>query len=93
MAFPDNLPYILYYRVGKAVIPTLCRQPVKYISSSGVTNANVVCPTIPYGADAWRLRDTDPWQSFKDLPTAWLPYLNRVRGSEMDPRPAPRNKG
>lgn len=87
MKFPEDLPEILYWRMGECVKPTLCRRPVSYQASSGRTDAPEVCPQIPYGADGWRLSDDEPWRPLSELPQAWLPFLNRPRGSEMDPRP------
>jgi hypothetical protein len=86
MIFPDDLPHILEYRVGDTIRATLPRRHVEYVSSSGDTNANEICPQIPFGADAVR-RIGGPWRKLSALPKAWLPFLYRQRPSEMDPRP------
>jgi hypothetical protein len=92
MTFPPDLPGILYYRVGGVILTTLPRRPVVYVSSSGATNAAVVRPTIPLGCDAWRADPSGPWLKLDQLPAAWLPFLNRPRNSEMDPRPEAKGK-
>jgi hypothetical protein len=74
---PDDLPGILYYRVGCTVRATLPRRPVSYVGSSGATDAAQVCPNIPHGADAWREEPAGAWRPLKELPPAWLPWLNR----------------
>jgi hypothetical protein len=76
MNYPDDLPWILEYRVGDTVRATLPRRKVENVSSSGDTNANEVCPRIPVGADAVR-RVGGPWRKLEDLPKHWLPFLNR----------------
>lgn len=88
MDFPADLPGILHYRVGATVRATLPRTPVVYVSSSGSTNAATVCPCIPLGATGWRLAGEREWKPLSALPAAWMPFLNRARGSAMDPRPA-----
>ncbi len=86
MTFPPDLPWIVEYRVGCTVRGALPRRRVESISSSGETNARIVCPTIPYGADAWRVAGGD-WQPLESIPEAWRPFLMRQRGTLMDPRP------
>lgn len=95
--FPDDLPHILHYRLpSKTRIPgtfdrgvtvkiTLPRSPVRSISTSGVTNVPEICPTIPVGADAWRVAGGE-WRPMSEIPAAWRPFLDRPRGSEMDYR-------
>jgi hypothetical protein len=65
VTFPDDLPEFLFYRLGTAKhpvsLPTLPRQSVRYISSSGLTDAASVCPRIPYGAQGWRVDPEDAW--------------------------------
>jgi len=91
VTFPDDLPEILFYRLGTAThpvsLPTLPRRPVRYVSSNGQTDAAIVCPRIPYGAQSWRIDPEDEWQPLDTIPKHWLPFLNRERGTEMDPRP------
>jgi hypothetical protein len=53
-AYPDDLPWILEYRVGSTVRTTLPRRSVAYVASSGVTDAPIVCPQIPVGCSGWR---------------------------------------
>lgn len=86
MIFPNDLPGILHYRVGNTVIVTLPRKPVQFVGSGGSTTAATVCPRIPYGCSGWRRVSETEWRGIDTLPVAWLPYLNRERGSEMDPR-------
>ena len=87
MEYPADLPEIIQYRTGKITRTSLCRRPVRYIGTSGCTDAALVCPRIPIGADAWRVQSSDQWRPLSELPEAWLPFLNRERGTEMDPRP------
>jgi hypothetical protein len=84
--FPADLPGIMWYRVGVTARSTLPRNPVESVSSSGATNAALVCPQIPVGADAWRADPNDSWKPLGLLPPAWLPFLNRKRGTPMDAR-------
>lgn len=86
MAYPEDLPIILYYRVGKTVRVTLPRSPVQNMSTSGVTNADEVCPQIPHGATAWQVAN-GPWRPMNELPRHWMPFLERERGTELDCRP------
>ena len=88
MTFPDDLPHMLEYRVGCTVRTALPRRPVQSISSSGQDDAALVCPQIPYGATAWRRATEETWHPMRELPEAWLPFLNRERPSPMDFRPA-----
>lgn len=90
MQFPDGLPAILFYCCGPVIRVAMPRTPVEFISSSGKTTAPYVCPTIPIGASGWRLADREEWRPLCELPPPWLPFLNRQRGSVMDPRPLPR---
>ena len=86
--FPDDLPGILHYRVGKTIRIALPRTPVAYHGSSVATNATQVCPQVPLGCSGWQLV-TDPkgfWRELSELPPAWMPFLNRERGTVMDPR-------
>jgi hypothetical protein len=97
MEFPSDLPHVLHYRLpskyrvpgtydcGVTVRVTMPRRAVRFISTSGVSNAPETCPTIPPGADAWRLAGGD-WQPMSAIPPEWMPFLERRRGSEMDPR-------
>lgn len=39
MKFPDDLPEIMFYRVGSTSRTCLPRRPVVYVSSSGKTDA------------------------------------------------------
>lgn len=87
MTFPDDLPGFIEYRVGDTVRTALPRRPVQSISSSGATDAALVCPQIPIGAEAWRVPPATSWSKLSDLPAAWLPFLNRERGTVMDSRP------
>lgn len=87
VTFPDDLPWMLWYRTRYTVLPTLPRKPVAFIGSSGDTNAHVVRPQIPYGATHWRVGDGDTWKPISELPARWLPFLDRTRPSQMDPRP------
>ena len=82
---PDDLPFYLEYRVGEVVLPVLCRRKVETHGSSGKTDACIVHPQIPFGADAVR-RVGGPWRELKDLPKAWMPWLDRARPSPGDPR-------
>lgn len=86
MTFPDDLPGILEYRCGVVIRHALPRTPVETLGSSGKTTAPWVCPTIPIGADAWRLVTETEWHPLDTLPKAWMPFLNRERPSPMDPR-------
>jgi hypothetical protein len=96
--FPPDLPHVLHYRLpsavrckgamydsGITVRVALPRTSVQFLGSSGISNAQQVCPTIPPGADAWRVPGGD-WQPMNTIPLAWKPFLERQRGSEMDPR-------
>lgn len=87
MIYPADLPNVIEYRCGKTVRISLPRQPVKYISTSGNTNAAQICPMIPYGCDGWRLSADKDWRPLKTIPAHWMPFLNRERGTELDPRP------
>ncbi len=87
MNFPADLPEILEYRLGVVLIRALPRRPVFYVGSSGKTNATEVCPRIPHGATGWRLTTEEEWKPLDTLPAAWMPFLNRERGTQMDPRP------
>jgi hypothetical protein len=94
---PLDLPEVLHYRLpsskrlsgtfdrGVTVRVALPRTPVRFIGSSGVSDAAQVCPTIPPGADAWRVPG-GVWRPLATLPAAWKPFLDRKRGSELDPR-------
>jgi hypothetical protein len=86
MDYPDDLPWIIYWRT-RVPLQSLPRRVVTSISTSGVTDANIVRPQIPYGASGWRLRDDQPWQPMDSLPKHWLPFLDRERGTALDPRP------
>lgn len=86
--FPADLPAIIEYRCGPVVIRSLPRRPVVYISTSGNTNCRDVHPVIPPGATAWRLVTEDKWHPMNTIPPAWMPFLNRRRNWEHDPRPA-----
>lgn len=87
---PADLPGMLEYRcptsLGPVVITTLPRRPVESISSSGKTTAVTLHPNIPLGADGWRLATENEWHPMAELPRHWLPYLERQRGTVMDPR-------
>jgi hypothetical protein len=65
---------------------TLCRQPVRFVGSSGTTNAATICPRIPSGCDGWRRAGENDWRELKTIPPHWMPFLNRERGTELDPR-------
>jgi hypothetical protein len=86
MTFPPDLPWLIEYRLDFAVLTAMPRKPVEFIGSSGATNAAQVCPRIPYGARAWRVPG-GPWRPLSEMPKDWLPFVNRERGTEMDPRP------
>lgn len=96
MGFPADLPEVLIYRLSYSryykawiVLPTYPKRPVATISSSGNTDANRIRPRIPFGCTGWRLL-TDPpgqWRQLDSIPSCWMPFLNRERGSPMDPRP------
>ena len=86
MNFPDDLPFILEYRCGKTVRITLPRRPVSFVSTSGKSDAPLVCPQIPLGCSGWRRAGESEWRLMKDLPQAWMPLLERQRPSVMDPR-------
>lgn len=90
--FPPGLPSILEYCCGPVVLYALPRTPVEFVSSSGKTTAALVKPTIPTGATGWRLSRQTEWRPLSELPTSWLPFLNRRRGTVMDPRPAPKGQ-
>lgn len=90
MDLPDDLPGIIEYRCGPVVRHALPRTPVSCYSSSGRTNAPEVCPTIPIGATAWRLASDTQWRKWSELPKHWLPFLQRKRGTVMDPRSEPK---
>lgn len=87
MVFPDDLPAILEYRLGPVLIRALPRRPVAFVGSSGKTNATDICPQIPYGATGWRLVTEEEWRPLETLPASWMPFLNRERGTQHDPRP------
>lgn len=87
MDLPDDLPTILFYRVGKTCKPCLPRRPVQAVKAGGRTNAPVVCPQIPLGTTGWMLATDTDWRPLSDLPKHWLPFLNRERLSPMDFRP------
>jgi hypothetical protein len=72
------------YRVGDMIIHALPRRPVQGVGGNGQTDAAVVTPQIPVGADAWR--DGNEWRPLSEIPPAWMPFLNRERGGPMDPR-------
>jgi hypothetical protein len=84
---PDDLPGIIYWQLDYAVLTSLPRTPVRFVGSGGATNAAIVRPCIPFGTRAWRTQPDNPWLPLDDLPTHWLPFLNRKRETEMDPRP------
>ena len=95
MVFPDDLPIILEYRLGTypsgvCTVVALPRTPVKFLSTSGNTNAHDVCPKIPFGCTGWKRMGDLEWKPVSELPESWLPFLNRKRPSEMDPRPPTR---
>lgn len=97
MIFPADLPEIIHYRLSTPILfpgtfdkgvttrIALPRRPVQFIGSSGVSDAYLVCPIIPPGADAWRLTGGE-WQPLSTIPRTWIPFLNRERGGEMDSR-------
>ena len=88
MDFPDDLPGMLEYRMTSGIVLTaLPRRPVETVGSSGRNTAPIVKPTIPHGANAWRRATETEWRPLSTLPAAWLPFLNRQRGTVMDPRP------
>lgn len=87
--FPADLPWLIFWKCGNTDRPALPRRPVSNVSTSGVTDADEVCPQIPYGATAWRLPG-GTWQPIETIPAAWLPFLNRQRPGPMDFRA---NKG
>lgn len=92
---PKDLPEVLVYRLSWSkfykswiTLATYPHRPVKFISSSGNTNASTVRPRIPHGCTAWRLL-TDPpdlWRKLDSLPSSWMPFLQRERGTLHDPR-------
>lgn len=90
MKFPVDLPWIVEYRCGKTVRATLCRHPVAFIGSNGATDSPQVCPQIPLGCDGWRLVGESDWKPLEDIPAHWKPFLERERGTEMDPRRKPK---
>jgi len=97
MKFPDDLPHMLEYRLGGVIVggrmtrivvlPCLPRRPVRYIGTSGKTDAAHVVPRIPVGCTGWRLVGETGWRRLQDLPEHWLPFLDRKRETELDPRP------
>jgi len=101
MTFPDDLPLVVVYRLGsypdrdrKLAPITKCtypRRPVVSISTSGNTDAAMICPRIPHGCTGWRLLTDaeDDWKPVEALPPHWLPFLNRERGTFMDFRSPP----
>lgn len=91
MTFPDDLPGVLVYLLGvhhghDIVKATYPRRPVAFVSSSGSTDAAMICPTIPYGCQGWRLLGETGWKPLDALPPHWRPFLSRERGTEHDPR-------
>ncbi len=85
---PADLPPIVYWRMASRIaLTSLPHEPVRYISTSGNTNANIVRPQVPFGATGWRTRDDEPWKPLAEIPPEWLPFFDRPRPSEMDPRP------
>lgn len=90
MEFPEDLPGIIEYHMRSGVIlHALPRRPVETVSTSGKTTASYVRPTIPLGCDGWRLVAEEAWRPLSDLPMAWRPFLDRKRGTPMDPRKPP----
>jgi len=87
MDFPASLPWMLEYRTGSVVMTTLCRRPVRFISTSGDTDAKIVTPQIPVGCDGWRRIGETEWHPLSDIPEEWMPFLQRERGTALDPRP------
>lgn len=87
MTYPDSLPGILFWKVGATSRTALPRKAIEYLGSSGRTNQHDVCPQIPVGATAWQLATDTHWRPMTTLPKAWLPFLNRERGTALDPRP------
>jgi hypothetical protein len=90
--FPADLPEILCYRLGtyhgqEVILKQLPRTPVHYVGTSGCTNAAQVCPRIPHGATGWKHAGEEGWRELCTLPRHWFPFINRERGTEMDPRP------
>lgn len=85
--FPADLPWILEYQVGRTVRMTLPRREVRFVGTSGDTDANEVCPRIPLGATGWRRAGEMEWRGLEEIPRHWLPFLQRERETEMDPRP------
>lgn len=93
MEFPESLPSILQYQMSSGVtLYALPRRPVETVSSSGKTTASYVNPVVPHGAVAWRLVAEDEWHPLSELPEAWLPFLQRERGTVHDPRPKHKEK-
>lgn len=87
MDFPADLPDILEYKLGDVLIRALPRTPIRFQGSGGRTNCTDVCQRIPHGAAGWRLMSEATWRPMATLPPHWMPFLNRKRPSQMDPRP------
>jgi hypothetical protein len=87
MTFPADLPGIIEYRNSVGIIRQLPRTKAESVGGNGNTNANVIHPTIPPGVTAWRVPPSIDWLPLDQLPPHWMPFLNRRRGSAMDPRP------
>ena len=79
MTYPDSLPWVVEYRVGCTVRSALPRRSVQARGNDGATDAAVVCPLIPVGADAWRLPTETGWRPLAELPPEWRPFLQRSK--------------
>ncbi len=84
MTLPDDLPWMIEYRLKGAILTTLPRRPVRSVGTSGATDAAIVQPQIPFGTLGWRLPGETEWKPLSALPKHWCPFLNRVRPSEWD---------
>lgn len=91
MTFPDDLPWMVEWRMNgpgerPCVLSSLPRRPVTAQGTSGKTDACIVRPQFPAGANAWRLPGRE-WQSLAAIPKHWMPFLDRKRESALDFRP------
>jgi hypothetical protein len=83
MPYPPDLPWMIEWRMHlerqkPRVLTSLPRRDVRGVGSNGATDVMIVRPRIPAGALAWRLPGEQTWRSLRELPAAWMPFLNRA---------------
>jgi hypothetical protein len=89
MQCPDDLPWMIEYRMNgpdeaPRILSALPRRPVRAVGTSGKTDAPIIRPQIPLGANAWRLPGEQDWRPLGALPRHWMPFVNARPSSEKD---------